>query len=52
VVSVPAARVYFEPAKPLAKPTPPALSAQQEHDTLLDLGEVTGKRIVSTRLFH
>lgn len=52
VASVLAARVYFEPAKPLAKPTPPALSAQQEHDTLLDLGDVTGKRIVSTRLFH
>jgi polynucleotide kinase-phosphatase len=52
VVSVPAARVYFEPAKPLAKPEAPALSAQHEHDTLLDLGDVTGKRIVSTRLFH
>ncbi len=52
LVSVPAARVYFEPAKPLAMATPPALSAQHEHDTLLDLGDVTGKRIVSTHLFH
>jgi protein phosphatase len=52
LVSVPAARVYFEPVKPLARATAPALSAQQEHDTLLDLGDVTGKRIVSTRLFH
>jgi protein phosphatase len=28
----------------------PTLSAQQQHDDLLDLADVTGKRIVSTRL--
>src|SRR5690606_16965171 len=28
----------------------PALSAQQQHDDLLDLAYVTGKRIISTRL--
>ncbi len=39
-------------AVPGNPPPAPALSAQQEHDTLLDLADVTGKRIVSTRLFR
>ena len=29
-----------------------ALSAQQQHDDVLDLADVTGKRIVTTRLHH
>lgn len=52
IVSVPASRVYFEPAKPLAEAPRAVLTAQQENDTLLDLGDVIGKRIVSTRFFH
>jgi protein phosphatase len=52
LVSVPAARVYVEPARPLAPPRAAALSAQQVQDTILDLADVTGKRIVETRLFH
>jgi protein phosphatase len=50
LVSVPAAGVYATPAKPLAVPTTAALSAQQEHDDVLDIDDVRGKRIVTTRL--
>jgi protein phosphatase len=52
LVSVPAARVYYEPVRPLRKPDEraDARSAQQQSDALLDIDEVLGKRIVSTRL--
>jgi protein phosphatase len=52
LVSVPAKQTYAEPRKPFLPPEgqAPALSAQQQHDDLLDLADVTGKRIVSTRL--
>jgi protein phosphatase len=52
LVSVPAKRTYAEPRKPFLAPDAqaPTLSAQQQHDDLLDLADVTGKRIVSTRL--
>ncbi|MCO6435481.1 MAG: polynucleotide kinase-phosphatase [Phycisphaerae bacterium] len=52
LVSVPAARVYFESAKPFptAGDGDSGLTAQQEHDDLLDISDVTGKRIVTTRL--
>lgn len=52
LVSVPARQTYAEPRKPFLPPEDqaPALSAQQQHDDLLDLVGVTGKRIVSTRL--
>src|SRR6266576_3502946 len=52
LVSVPAASTYAEPRKPFLPPEDqaPTLSAQQQHDDLLDLADVTGKRIVSTRL--
>ncbi len=50
-VSVPAARVYCEPARPfLSDAAAPALSAQQSYDDLLDAADVLGKRYVSTRL--
>ena len=51
-VSVPAARVYSEPVRPLVPTAPPTatLSAQQVHDDLLDADDVLGKRIISTRL--
>ncbi|MDP4027145.1 polynucleotide kinase-phosphatase [Methylobacterium sp. NEAU 140] len=51
-VSVAAARTYVEPVRPL-RPAGPALegaSAQAEADDLLDLADVSGKRIVATRL--
>jgi protein phosphatase len=51
LVSVPAAHTYYEPVKPLLAPSaPPALSAQQAHDDLLDLADVIGKRFITTRL--
>jgi protein phosphatase len=52
LVSVPAARVYFEPSRPLGAPLTRALSAQHEADDLLDLADVTGKRILHTRYQH
>lgn len=54
LVAVPAAKTYFVPAKPFLAPDAqaPALSAQQEHDDLLDVEDVLGKRIVGTRLHH
>jgi protein phosphatase len=52
LVSVAAKRTYAEPRKPFLSPQEqaPTLSAQQQHDDLLDLADVIGKRIVSTRL--
>ena len=50
-VSVPAARVYCEPARPFLPEAPSdARTAQQRHDDVLDLQDVSGKQIVSTRL--
>ena len=54
LVGVPAPTVYCDPVRPLA----PALSAgakltaQQEQDDVLDFEDVSGKRIISTRLQH
>lgn len=62
LISVPAAQVYCEPVRPLdylrrlaettnEKPeTNNQLSAQQQHDDLLDIRDVTGKQIIKTRL--
>ncbi|MCZ6652005.1 MAG: polynucleotide kinase-phosphatase [Planctomycetota bacterium] len=52
LVSVPSARAYFESAKPflVGDANDSALTAQQEQDDLLDISDVTGKRIISTRL--
>ncbi len=55
LISVPATRQYAEPSKPFliadsAAASP--LSAQQEVDDVLDLSDVVGKRIVTTRLHH
>jgi len=52
LVSVPALETYYAPAKPfLAEPElAPPLSAQQQHDELLNIDDVLGKRIISTRL--
>ncbi len=52
LVSVPAARIYSEPARPFLRATPPSspLTAQQIVDDMLDAEDVLGKRIISTRL--
>jgi protein phosphatase len=51
-VSVPAARTYCEPARPFLPEDQqaPKLTAQQAQDDILDIDDVMGKRIISTRL--
>ena len=51
MVSEPARAVYAEPIRPLASFVA-AVSAQQENDDSLDLADVTGKRILTTRYSH
>ena len=53
IVSVPAARVYYEPVRPLAKSglsQEPIASTEGREANLLDIEDVIGKRVVSTRL--
>jgi protein phosphatase len=50
LVSVAARRTYAEPARPFIAAEVPALTAQQQLDDVLDLADVSGKRIVATRL--
>jgi protein phosphatase len=53
IISVPAMKTYAEPSRPFLEPTVEAgLSAQQQHDDVLDLADVTGKRMITTRLHH
>jgi protein phosphatase len=54
LVSVAAAHTYSPPSKPFqrADTEPAPLTAQQQHDDLLDMEDVLGKRIISTRLHH
>jgi protein phosphatase len=54
MVSVPAHQVYAEPSRPFLPVEIPtaALNAQQSHDDVLDLADVAGKRIITTRLHH
>jgi protein phosphatase len=49
LLSVPARRIYAEPVRPL-QTLKPTLSAQQQHDEMLDIIDVSGKRIIDTRL--
>ncbi len=51
LVSVPAARMYYAPARPLV-PESEVRPSPRPHDDLLDLGDVTGKRVITTRLHH
>lgn len=51
LLSVAAQQVYSEPIKPLAAPAS-VLSAQQQLDDVLDLEDVSGKRLVVTRLMR
>lgn len=50
LVSVPAQKVYYEPARPLLPSPEAGLSAQQQHDDLLSVQDVLGKRLISTTL--
>lgn len=52
LVSVPAAREYYPPQRPLggATPEPAAASAQMVADDMLDLAEVAGRRFIRTVL--
>lgn len=50
-VSVPALETYAESARPF-RAEPGRISPQQELDTLLDLADVSGRRIVDTRYLH
>ena len=52
LLSVPARATYAEPARPFmpAEAQAPALSAQQQHDDVLDIDDVLGKRLIGTRL--
>jgi protein phosphatase len=51
LVSVPARATYAEPSRPfLPPPTAAGLNAQQANDDLLDIEDVRGKRLVTTRL--
>ena len=54
LVSVPALQSYYEAAKPFLPDDEqaPALTAQQAYDDVLDIEDVSGKRIISTRLHH
>ena len=54
LVSVRAHATYAQPARPLvpAAETAASLTSQQIQDDLLDIDDVTGKRIVTTRLHH
>ncbi|MDH5642470.1 MAG: polynucleotide kinase-phosphatase, partial [Nitrospira sp.] len=53
-VSVPAAHTYYKSAKPFLPQdeTAPVLTAQQQHDDVLDIQDVLGKRLIKTRLHH
>ena len=50
LVSIPAARVYAEPVRPLIPQPAGDLSAQQAQDELLDIDDIIGKHILETRL--
>jgi protein phosphatase len=50
LVSVPAAEVYYEPARPLGGVKDSELPGAGREPAELDIEDVTGKRIISTRL--
>ena len=54
LVSVAARATYAQPVKTLlaVAESAPSLTSQQAHDDLLDIDDVIGKRIVTTRLHH
>jgi polynucleotide kinase-phosphatase len=50
LVSVPAQRMYYEPVRPLAPAVTTTLTDQQQHDDVLYLEDVVGKRFIDTTL--
>lgn len=55
LLSIPARATYAQPVRPLVATVAeaaPSLTSQQIHDDLLDIDDVIGKRIVTTRLHH
>ncbi|MCD6026519.1 MAG: polynucleotide kinasephosphatase [Solimicrobium sp.] len=50
LVSIPARRMYYEPIRPLQPVGVNLLSEQQQHDDVIDIEDVTGKRIIDTTL--
>jgi len=50
LVSVPAAREYYPPVRPLVAVAPP-MSAQLAADDMLDFADVSGKRYIRTEVF-
>ena len=50
LASVAARQTYADPVRPFIAVTAPPLNAQQANDDLLDIDDVRGKRLVSTRL--
>jgi protein phosphatase len=54
LVSIAARATYAQPVRPLAAApeSSPSLTSQQVYDDLLDIDDVIGKRIVTTRLHH
>ena len=52
LVSVTARQQYYEPIRPIAPAQQSKLGAQQQADDILDLTDVTGKRIIETSLAH
>ena len=51
-VSIDAAREYAAPIRPISVPTTAGRTSQQELDDVLDIQDVTGKRLIETRLFR
>ncbi len=49
LVHVPAERCHYEPVRPLAPEQPAGLTAQHEHDDMLDIEDVLGKRRIETQ---
>ncbi len=54
LISVVAAQTYCEPVRPFLPKDelPTTLTVQQQHDDILDMEDVSGKRIISTRLLR
>jgi protein phosphatase len=50
IVDVPAAQVYYDPVRPLDGRGGAPADAERAGSDLLDIGDVTGKRIITTRL--
>ena len=48
LVSVPATRCHYEPVRPLAARDAPGVSVQHEHDDMLDIEDVLGRRRIHT----